>query len=532
MKRFAKLFAKLDQTTKTTAKIAALATYFTDATHSDAAWAVYFLSGRKVRRLVPSKLLKVWSANMAGIEPWMFDECYEVVGDLAETMALILPPRQRDEDLPLSVWVEERLLPLRGMDEDQKRQVVEAAWSCLGDAERFVFNKLITGAFRVGVSRQLVVRGLAEATGIKTDVLSHRLMGDWYPTAQFFGQLIDVDTTDARISQPYPFFLAHALEGEVDVLGDIGGWQAEWKWDGIRAQLIRRKGGTYIWSRGEDLTTDRFPELVEASEALPDGTVIDGEIVGWSGEQVLAFGDLQRRIGRKTLSARILREVPAALICFDLLEHAGLDIRGQPLVQRRKLLEQLLAQTKISRAPHRLLLSEIHRTKDWAQLAELRSKCREYRTEGLMLKQVDSPYRAGRPRGDWWKWKINPYTIDAVLIYAQRGHGKRAGLYTDYTFALWADDRLVPFAKAYSGLTDAEIRRVDRFVRQNTLERFGPVRSVKAELVFELAFEDIRESTRHKSGIAVRFPRISRWREDLSIQDADRLDTIKSLIRA
>ena len=532
MKRFAKLFATLDQTTKTNAKIAALAGYFTTATHADAAWAVYFLSGRKVRQLVPNKLLKAWAAGVASIEPWMFDECYEVVGDLAETMALILPPRQRDEDLPLSVWVEERLLPLRGMDEDQKRQLVESAWSSLGDTERFVFNKLITGAFRVGVSRQLVVRGLAEASGIKADVLSHRLMGDWEPTAEFFGKLIDADTTDAMISRPYPFFLAHALEGDVDALGDIGRWQAEWKWDGIRAQLIRRQGETFIWSRGEDLTTDRFPELVEASEALPDGTVIDGEIVGWSGENVLGFGDLQRRIGRKALSARILREVHVALICFDLVEHAGSDIREQPLTQRREILEQLVAQTDLPLASRRLLLSEVHRAKGWEQLGELRQKCREYRTEGLMLKKLDSPYRVGRPRGDWWKWKINPYTIDAVLIYAQRGHGKRASLYTDYTFALWDDDQLVPFAKAYSGLTDAEIRRVDRFVRQNTLERFGPVRSVKAELVFELAFEDIRESTRHKSGVAVRFPRIARWREDLNIQDADGLDTIKALIRA
>ena len=532
MKRFAKLFARLDQTTKTNEKIAALATYFNEAAHADAVWAVYFLSGRKVRQLVPTKLLKVWSANIAGIQAWMFDECYEVVGDLAETMALILPHPQSDEDLPLNVWVEKRLLPLRSMDEDQKRQVVETAWNSLGDTERFVFNKLMTGAFRVGVSRQLVVRGLVEASGIQADVLSHRLMGDWEPTAQFFERLIDPDTSDAMISQPYPFYLAHALEGEVDALGDVSDWQAEWKWDGIRAQLIRRKEETYIWSRREDLATDRFPELVEASEALPDGTVIDGEIVGWSGGKVLAFGDLQRRIGRKALSARILREVPVSLICFDLLEHAGMDIRERPLVQRRDMLEQLIAPTNTPLAPHRLLLSEIHQATNWKQLVDLRRESREHRTEGLMLKRLESPYRVGRPRGDWWKWKINPYTIDAVLIYAQRGHGKRAGLYTDYTFALWDDDQLVPFAKAYSGLTDAEIRRVDRFVRQNTLERFGPVRRVKAELVFELAFEDIRESTRHKSGVAVRFPRISRWREDLGIQDADRLDTIKALIRA
>ena len=532
MKRFAQLYSELDRTTKTSEKVAALARYFRKATAEDAAWAVYFLCGRKIRQLVPTKLLREWSAERAGIEGWLFDECYEVVGDLAETMTLILPPADHDEDLPLHRWMDERLLPLRSSSVAEKRAVVEQAWSELDDDSRFVFHKIITGAFRVGVSRGLVVRGLAEASGIDPDVLSHRLMGDWEPAPGLFAQWTSTDTRDAEISKPYPFFLAHPLEADPATLGEPIDWQAEWKWDGIRAQVIRRAGETFIWSRGEDLTTDRFPELVELARHLPDGTVIDGEIVGFREDQVMPFAALQRRIGRKQLGKKILSDVPVTLIAFDLLELDGSDCRHEPLSERRAQLEQVINTANTTIEGVGFLLSSAHHFSSWEELATLRQTSRENHAEGIMLKRLTSPYRVGRPRGDWWKWKIEPYTVDAVLIYAQRGSGKRASLYTDYTFGVWDDDQLVPFAKAYSGLTDAEIRQVDRFVRQNTLERFGPVRSVKPELVFELAFENISESNRHKSGIAVRFPRIARWREDLRIEDADSLETIKAMIRA
>jgi DNA ligase 1 len=532
MKRFAQLYAALDQTTKTGEKTAALARYFKHASAEDAAWAVYFLCGRKIRQLVPTKLLREWCAQRAGIEGWLFDECYEVVGDLGETMTLILPPADMSEDLPLHQWMNERLLPLRTGDNEQKKAVVEQAWTELDEQSRFVFHKIITGSFRVGVSRALVVRGLSEASGIDADVLSHRLMGDWEPSAELFAGWVDSDTQDAAISKPYPFFLAHPLEVQPNELGQPLDWQAEWKWDGIRAQLIRRAGQTFIWSRGEDLTTDRFPELLDFASVLPDGTVLDGEIVGYRNGEIMPFAALQRRIGRKQLGKKILTDVPVALVAFDLLELGGVDCRQLPLSERRAQLEQLVNTINLGKEASIFLLSLAHHFSNWDELGPLRQSCREQHAEGLMLKRLNSPYRVGRPRGDWWKWKVEPYTVDAVLIYAQRGHGKRASLYTDYTFGVWNAGNLVPFAKAYSGLTDAEIAKVDRFVRQHTLEKFGPVRSVAPELVFELAFENISESNRHKSGIAVRFPRIARWREDLRIEDADSLDTVRSMIRA
>ncbi|MGV3486280.1 MAG: ATP-dependent DNA ligase [Planctomycetaceae bacterium] len=532
MKRFTRLYLELDQTNKTLKKVDAIERYFRDADPQDAAWALYFLSGQKVRQLIPTKLLRQWAAAASGVEMWLFEECHDVVGDLAETMALMLPDVATSSDVSLARWME-TLLPLRESTLEEQRQTLLDAWQELDASQRFVLHKIITGSFRVGVSQGLLVRGLAQATGIDAETLSHRLMGHWEPTGEAFLQLCDPDDTDAQISRPYPFFLAHPLEELPEIgLGDVDQWQAEWKWDGIRAAVIRRAGQVFIWSRGEELITERFPEVADAADTLPSGTVLDGELVGWTAEGVLPFGDLQRRIGRKNLTKRILQEVPVAFIAFDCLESEGQDIRPLPLVERRKHLEGLLLAEDGALRDPRLRLSPIHAVSDWDSLKQLRAVSREHHAEGLMLKRGVSPYRVGRPRGDWWKWKIEPYTIDAVLIYAQRGHGKRASLYTDYTFAVWDQERLVPFAKAYSGLTDEEIRRVDHFVRRNTLEKFGPVRSVKPELVFELAFEDIRISSRHKSGIAIRFPRIARWRTDKSIEDADSLAAIQSLLQS
>lgn len=530
MKRFTRLYTTLDQTTKTNLKVAALAQYFAQAQPEDAAWAIYFLSGGKLPRLIPRKWLRQWSAEAAGVEPWLFEECYEIVGDLAEVMALILPPPTAASDLPLHHWVTERLQPLRRMTESAQRQALLDYWAELDTQERFVLHKLITGSFRIGVSRRLVVRGLAQYSGVDPEVLTHRLMGDWQPTGEAFQRLTDPDTRDAAVSQPYPFCLAYPIAGAIEDLGDPAAWQAEWKWDGIRAQLLKRDGQVFIWSRGEDLLTDRFPELCQPARRLPDGTALDGEIVGWKNGTLLPFSELQRRIGRKQLSRKILTEVPVSYIAFDLLEFRGVDFRGQALHQRRQSLEHCMARWAGPAADPGFQLAPTLPFAGWGPLAELRQTSRAHQTEGLMLKRLESTYGVGRVRGTWWKWKIEPYTIDAVLIYAQRGHGRRASLYTDYTFGVWKDGQLVPFAKAYSGLTDEEIRRVDRFVRAHTLERFGPVRSVTPQLVFELAFENIQPSTRHKSGIAVRFPRIVRWREDLRCEDADTLDTIKSMM--
>jgi DNA ligase 1 len=482
--------------------------------------------------VVPSGKLRSWAAEEAQVPDWLFQESYDAVGDVAETIALLLPTPERSSDSPLSYWIEQRLLPLRTKSEEDQRTAMVQAWRELDHRQRFVWNKLISGAFRVGVSQQLVTRALGEVGGIDPAVVAHRLMGDWEPSPAFFTQLLANDPADADMSRPYPFFLAHALDQPVEALGDRPLWQAEWKWDGIRCQLIRRREQTFLWSRGEELVTERYPELAAVGDALPEGTVLDGEILPWKDEQPLAFAQLQKRIGRKTVTRAILTQVPVIVMAYDLLEYRGEDVRGWPLDRRRAALAELVKalQDEFPTLAPRLRLSPIVEAVSWAALADARAGSRQAQAEGLMLKRADSAYGVGRRRGDWWKWKVEPHTIDAVLIAAQRGSGKRASLYTDYTFGVWDNGALVTIAKAYSGLTDAEIREVDAFVRRNMVEKFGPVRTVKPELVFELAFEGMNRSSRHKSGIAVRFPRILRWRTDKTAAEADTLESVRRLL--
>jgi DNA ligase 1 len=526
MKAFAGLYRCLDETTRTSRKLVCLREYFSSADPADAAWAVYFLSGRKPKRLVLVRDLSQWCAEESSVPGWLFDECHDAVGDLAETIALLLDDPAQSTDRPLHEWVEKHLLPLKDLPPQEQRLRLVAAWRQMDRIERLVWNKLLTGAFRVGVAQTLVMRALAESAGISPAVVAHRLMGDWWPSAEFFASLTSPETEEVASVRPYPFCLAHPLDGSPEQLGDVDRWLAEWKWDGIRAQIVQRDQ-LAIWSRGEELVTERFPEIARDASKISIGTVLDGEIVAWH-DGAMPFAALQRRIGRKTLASKILAEVPARFIAFDILEHEGHDIRALPLVERRQRLKSHLHELGESSS---IMLSPRERAATWGDLALARQRSRERNVEGLMLKALDSPYGTGRITGLWWKWKIEPYTIDAVLVYAQRGSGRRASLYTDYTFAAWHAGELVPFAKAYSGLTDEEIRQVDRFVRQNTLEKFGPVRRVRPELVFELAFENIQLSKRHKSGVAVRFPRILHWRTDKAPQEADSIDAIKALLR-
>ncbi len=526
MKAFAALYRRLDATTSTNRKVAAMTDYFERTPADDAIWAIRFLIGRKPRQVVPTRQLMAWAGARANVPEWLFEASYDVVGDLAETITLLLPPSTRSSDRPLHVWVTRELLPLKAMAPEVRQQAIFDAWDRMDEAQRFVWNKLITGGFRVGVSRRLVVRALARLSGIDAAVITHRLMGDWAPTADTYRRLLATDTTDADVSQPYPFYLASPLEQPPEGLGSRTDWQVEWKWDGIRGQIICRQGQVFIWSRGEELVTDKYPELSAAAAALPDGTVLDGEILPWRDDRPLPFGELQRRIGRKSVGRKLLQEVPVAFLAYDLLECRGRDRRSEALARRRQELARALDRA----ADDRLVLSPAIDAPDWETLATRHAESRRRGVEGFILKRQGSPYGVGRRRGDWWKWKIDPLTVDAVLIYAQRGHGRRAGLYTDYTFAVRQEDGLVPFAKAYSGLSDAEIREVDRFIQRNTRERFGPVRAVRPELVFEIAFEGIRASTRHKSGVAVRFPRILRWRRDKTIAEADTLDALQALL--
>lgn len=530
MERFAALFTALDQTTKTNAKVAALAAYFADAPDRDRLWTIALLSGRRPKRSVTVTRLREWAAERAGIPLWLFEESYPVVGDLAETIALVLPEPTHRADRSLTEWIG-MIRGLAALDEAGRKAPILEAWDGLDKTQRFVFNKLITGGFRMGVSQKLMTRALSRATGIDEPDLAHRLMGDWSPDTISFERLILAPDPGADLSKPYPFYLAYQLEDPVEALGDPGDWAAEQKWDGIRGQVIIRQGRHFVWSRGEELMTDRFPELARLIDYLPDGTVIDGELLAWdtTKERPMSFNALQRRIGRKSVPKKLLADTPVVLRGYDLLEDEGRDIRAESFARRRDRLHEI-AEAVPPEAP--LRLSPLLTFSDWRDLASQREASRDMDAEGLMLKRLESPYRDGRKKGDWWKWKVDPLVIDAVMIYAQAGHGRRANLFTDFTFAVWSGNDLVPFTKAYSGLTDAEFREITAWVRKNTTERFGPVRSVRAEHVFEIAFEGIQESPRHKSGVALRFPRMSRWRKDKPVSEANTLDDLKAIMAA
>ncbi len=528
MRHFTQLFNELDATTRTLEKVASLKAYFTVADPRDAAWALYFLIGRKVKRAVTTRLLREWVANETGLPSWLVDESYDAVGDLSETLALLLPDNAVSADLPLHQLVEERVVQVKQLDVESQRRLITRTWHELNARQRLVWHKLIMGEFRVGVARTLVVRALAEVAGVTPAEMAHRVMGHWEPSAEAYLHLVEGAGGSATPGRPYPFFLAHPLEDPLAELGAIEDWQAEWKWDGIRAQLIRRQGEVLIWSRGEELITDRFPEIAEIGQTLPDGVVLDGEILAWRDPHPLPFSVLQKRIGRKTVSAKLRVDAPVTFMAYDLLELNSQDLRKQSLSERRRQLEVLVQGIHVEFA---IRLSDVVKAESWDRLESLHGEARSRYVEGLMLKRRDAEYGVGRPKGVWWKWKSQPYVIDAVLIYAQRGQGRRASLYTDYTFGVWHEGSLVPIAKAYSGLTDEEIREVDRFVRQNTLDKFGPVRVVEPRLVFELHFEGIQISKRHKAGLAVRFPRMGRWRQDKQAAEADTLDTLRSMAK-
>ncbi len=523
MKFFSKLFTELDQTTKTLGKIKALMDYFEKASDQDKLWAIAILSHRRPKRTVNATYLAQWANEISGLPEWLFHESHAVVGDLAETITLVLPAEYEPSDFSLTYWID-FIKGLESMDVSEKKIKIIWAWQRLSEMERFVFNKLITGGFRIGVSQQLMVKALAKHSKVKENIIAHRLMGNWTPDLNTFDELLFA-TEETDFSKPYPFYLAYALDGDVKSLGDPSQWIAERKWDGIRGQIIVRKGQLYVWSRGEELVTDKYPEYQVMLKLLPEGTVIDGEILPFKDDVPMSFNFLQTRIGRKTISAKLLKDVQVAFVTYDVLEWNGEDIRSWSFEDRRKKVEQICSgQNPVLRLSPSVMFDT------WEQLAAERDRSREFNSEGIMLKRKNSIYRNGRRRGDWWKWKIDPFTVDAVMIYAMRGNGRRANLYTDYTFAVWDGDHLVPFAKAYSGLTDEEIREVDRWVKQNTVERFGPVRSVKPELVFEIAFEGINRSSRHKSGIALRFPRMARWRKDKPVKEANTLSDLNALL--
>jgi DNA ligase 1 len=538
MRRFTQLYVEMDRTKRTSEKVAAMERYFRETPPQDAAWALYFLAGRKLKRLITWRILDDAIRRVTNLPSWLISESYESVGDSAELMALLFPDsHDHSTSMPLQEVVAQRMLPLRTIAEPSNQAaLIIRTWREMDTNQRLVFNKLITGNFRVGVAQTLITRALASVAQVPAAVMAHRFAGAWEPTAESFEQLLrGGDQSAADRSQPYPFYLAYQLERPADELGDLQEWQLEWKYDGLRAQLIRRDDATLIWSRGDELITASFPEIAQAASDLPANTVLDGEIAAWENDHPLPFNLLQRRINRKAVEATLWTDVPVAFVAFDVLEHDGVDLREKPLGERRAILESIIA--SLSPNSH-LRIAPLLSASNWNNVGDLRLQSREKFVEGVMLKRLSSPYGVGRKRGDWWKWKIDPYTVDAVLIYAQGGSGRRSGLFTDYTFGVWDSSNgqrppeLVPVAKAYSGLTDEEIRQVDRFIRRNTLEKRGPVRIVKPELVFELAFEAIQESDRHKAGLAIRFPRMNRWRTDKKADDADTLEMLRHLLQA
>jgi DNA ligase 1 len=557
MKRFTALFVELDRTNKTVGKVAAMERYFRDAPGADAAWGLFFLSGQRLTRIVKTAVVRAAALAATGLPEWLIDECYEAVGDFSETISLLLPDADDESfDEPLHTVMADRIVPLVHADDARAESMLVNAWSRLSRPQRLVFNKLVRGNFRVGVQRALVVRALSQATGVDAATLAHRLAGGLNPTEAAFNAVVAPGSGPDDAARPYPFCLAHQLDSPLDKLGDPHDWMVEYKWDGIRAQIVRREGlvgGAALWSRGEEPIAAQFPELMSAARALEPGTVLDGEILAWrftrpDGGQPLSFNALQTRLNRKSVQPGLFDAEGIAYTAFDIMESSGRDVRGLPLRDRRALLDQVI-QSIEGRTGGTLRTSPVIVHESWTDVELARASARDRGSEGLMLKHLESRYHTGRVAGGtassvaadggltagWWKWKVSPYSVDAVLIYAQQGSGRRAGLFTDYTFGVWdpgPSGELTPFAKAYSGLTNDEIAAVDSFIRANTLDRKGPVRLVRPQLVFEISFESIRKSTRHRSGIAVRFPRITRWRTDKKPDDADTIGAVRSLLAA
>ncbi|MDP4810760.1 MAG: ATP-dependent DNA ligase [Saprospiraceae bacterium] len=525
MRYFETLFLCLEETTKTNEKVSALIDYLSSVPDEDKMWMIGIFSGRRPKRTVSTKNLRRWAAEKADIPLWLFEDSYHIVGDLSETIALLLPPPAIEVQKSLNEWIQ-LILSLDKMEEDEQREMVFYAWDSLNTSSRFIFNKLITGGFRVGVSQKLMAKALAEFTHIDPSDIALKLMGEWSPLTYSFQSLIENEGSHSR---PYPFHLAYSINEVTDLKGEPADWVAEYKWDGIRGQAIFRHGQYFLWSRGEELITDKFPEFEHLISVIPPGTVLDGEILPFKDGLILPFQHIQTRVSRKKITAAILKVNPVVFRVYDLLEWEGKDIRSKPFIGRRTLLDQLFTSIDSSLP---LQLSSVLPFDEFDELKILREASSENGSEGLMLKNKHSNYSAGRKKGEWWKWKIDPFTVDAILIYAQSGHGRRANLYTDFTFAVYSPEGdLLPFTKAYSGLTDKEFIEINQWIKKNTLERFGPVRKVTAELVFEIAFEGIQESKRHKSGIALRFPRMVRWRKDKVVAEANTLEDLQLLLK-
>jgi len=526
---FADLLERLVFTPSRNAKIALLRRYFTTQPDPDRGFALAAITGELAFATAKPGLIRELAA--ARTDPVLFDWSYDYVGDLAETVALIWPARPPTAAPPRLTEVVETL---RTAPKSALPGVV-AEWLDSADAStRLALLKLITGGLRVGASARLAKIALAESAApeagpIAADDVEEVWHGLSPPYLSLFAWLEGHQQKPDPADQPVfrPPMLAHPLEAADLAALHPADWRAEWKWDGIRVQVVATAGGRRLFSRGAEDISAGFPEILEA---MTFHAVLDGELLvlrdGPDGITVAPFADLQQRLNRKTVTAAMMQRFPVGIRLYDLLFDGTEDIRPLPFDQRRTRLETWLAREK----PPRMDLSPAIRFSSLNELMVLRDGARAAAIEGLMLKRGDSPYLPGRVKGQWWKWKRDPLTVDAVLMYAQRGHGKRSSFYSDYTFGLWRDDELVPVGKAYFGFTDQELLFLDRWVRNHTTARFGPVREVEKQLVLEVAFDAVQLSNRHKSGVAMRFPRLARLRTDKPAAEADRLETLMALV--
>ncbi|MBT5377938.1 MAG: ATP-dependent DNA ligase [Opitutae bacterium] len=527
MNHFTQLFQSVDSVSGTNQRIRYLREYFEESKPEDSIWACWFLDGNRVKNLIRLKDLKILVADVCSLPLWLVEDSHEVVGDLAETLSLLLKSFAKGkEPIPLSTVVEKFILPLSSMNVEEKCRTIKDAWARLRPEDLLPYHKLMMGAFRMGISNGNLCRALGDINNVPPAIIAQRMMGKWQPGDRTLQNIIVSATTEEDLNAPVPFCLASPLMAKVNTLGDNAEWQIEWKWDGIRAQLIKSHSGTLIWSRGGESVGGAFPEILEAAKLLPKGVCLDGEILAWNQNGLMPFHDLQRRLGRKSPGVQIQRTVPTRFIAYDIIRFAGEDLRNKVLVKRRHLLEQLVTSLP---SQYPIGISRPVEAGNWEEYQILRDESREKGVEGFMLKHIESRYNPGRKKGGWYKWKIAPLEADMVLVGAQMGHGRRANIFSDYSLAVWHKDELVVVAKAYSGLTDNEILKVDKQIRKTIIGKFGPVRSVKPMIVFQVAFEGVQRSRRRKTGVGLRFPRIQRWRQDKLPEEAGHLDEIMAL---
>jgi len=541
LNNFSELFLNLDSSNSTNNKIEVLKNYFLSNDPIDNSWAIYLLTGKSNKRFISGRYLKNLFSELYEYPVWLIDTCYLKVGDSAEVITLLLKNKSTSRkkvllNISLNELLSKTIPDLSKLNDEEKNFKIKNMWETLPEDNHLIFNKILTGTFRVGVSIGLITKSISKLINIDEEIISHRLMGNFEPSIDSYEFLINKNINLQELnSKPFPFLLANTIEDKI-FKHSINDFQFEWKYDGIRMQLIKRSGNVSLWTRGQELVNDSFPELVDKMSHIKDDFVLDGELLVWNFKEQIAFDFslLQKRINRKSPTRSIQIKYPIIFIAYDLLEINGRDIREIKLENRRIELEKYFSKWHNKTENNISAIFKICNLifpKDWPDALNYKEKSRENNTEGLIIKKKTSIYSSGRKRGIWWKYKVDPMQLDAVLIYAKGGSGRRAGLYTDYSFALWKDKELIKFASAYSGLTNIEIKELDKWIRKNTIEKFGPVRSLKPEMVFEISFEKIQISKRHKSGIAVRFPRITKWRKDKKINDADSLENAYELMR-